>query len=140
MKAYLFAAMLAIVAVGGVGLASNATAVDDADEISAPIGRTALVQIEVLDLTIAKHGPKLERYLRQLADGAITEREFRGYILDLGALTELDRLKQQIACHARRSSTVQLSEKTPTLAVLNPIEPQARIVAVTRGYSYPLRC
>ncbi len=147
MKAYLFVAMLVMVAAGGVGLASNAAAVDDADEISAPIERTALVQIEVLDLTIAKHnlmshGPKLERYLRQLADGAITEQEFHGYILDLDALTELDSLKQQVACscHARRASTLTLSEKTPKLAVLNPMEPQARIVASTRGYSYPLRC
>ncbi len=138
MKAYLFAAMLVIVTAGGIGLASNATAVDDADEISAPVERTALVQIEVLDLTIAEHGPKLDRYLRQLADGAITEREFRGYLLDLEALTKMDALKHQVACnhqHAWRSDASSFTRKEPIAAAVT-----TSLAYVQTGYAYPLRC
>ena len=107
MKHVIFAALFAVVALGGAtALASG----DDGSTLElapASVQHDATVANDtILPLEIAKavqvHGvwevsnTKLERYLRQLTDRKITAYEFRGYVLDLDALAKMEALKQQV--------------------------------------------
>lgn len=49
---------------------------------------------------IKKQGEKLERYLDQLATGAITKEQFKEYVEDIKNLTEMEKLKMSVAAKA----------------------------------------
>jgi hypothetical protein len=53
------------------------------------------------DAFIQRQGQKLELYLNQLAAGAITKKQFEGYVLDVKDLTEMHALKMSVAAKAK---------------------------------------
>jgi hypothetical protein len=50
---------------------------------------------------LKRQGEKLELYLKQLAVGEITKKQFAGYVEDIKALTEMHALKMSVAAKAR---------------------------------------
>lgn len=50
---------------------------------------------------VQRQGEKLELYLNQLAEGAITKEQFEGYVTDIRDLTKMQSLKMSVAGKAR---------------------------------------
>ena len=50
---------------------------------------------------IQRQGEKLELYLNQLAEGAITKEQFEGYVTDIRDLTKMQSVKMSVAGKAR---------------------------------------
>ena len=50
---------------------------------------------------------KLELYMNQLASNLITKEQFEGYVKDIQALTEMQRLKMQVAVKARAQHLIE---------------------------------
>jgi len=50
---------------------------------------------------VQRQGEKLELYLNQLAEGAITKEQFEGYVTDIRDLTKMQSLKMSVASKAR---------------------------------------
>jgi hypothetical protein len=70
-----------------------------------------LAKTELIDLVkgakndseefLKAQGVKIERYLKQLANGQITKKKFEGYMFDIKILTEEQALKMAVAAKAR---------------------------------------
>ena len=56
---------------------------------------------------IQRQGEKLELYLNQLADGAITKEQFEGYVTDIKDLTKMQSLKMTVAGKASAQRIVK---------------------------------
>ena len=56
---------------------------------------------------VQRQGEKLELYLNQLADGAITKEQFEGYVTDIRDLTKMQSLKMSVAGKARAQRFVK---------------------------------
>ena len=56
---------------------------------------------------VQRQGEKLELYLNQLADGAITKEQFEGYVTDIRDLTKMQSLKMSVASKARAQRFVK---------------------------------
>jgi len=77
----------------------------------------ALAKAELIDLVtgtrkdsnefLKRQGRKLERYLKQLANGQITKEQLEGYMRDIKTLTETQALKMSVAAKARAQKLAQ---------------------------------
>jgi len=56
---------------------------------------------------VQRQGEKLELYLNQLADGAITKEQFEGYVTDIRDLTKMRSVKMSVASKARAQRFVK---------------------------------
>ncbi|MGH9786327.1 MAG: hypothetical protein ACRD88_19335 [Terriglobia bacterium] len=56
---------------------------------------------------IQRQGEKLELYLNQLAEGAITKEQFEGYVTDIRDLTKMQSLKMSVAGKASAQRLVK---------------------------------
>jgi len=50
---------------------------------------------------LQRQGEKIEKYLNQLAAGKITKKQFKSYLIDITALTEMHALQLSVAARAR---------------------------------------
>jgi len=56
---------------------------------------------------VQRQGDKLELYLNQLADGAITKEQFEGYVTDIRDLTKMQSRKMSVAGKASAQRLVK---------------------------------
>jgi len=56
---------------------------------------------------VQRQGEKLELYLDQLAEGAITKEQFEGYVTDIRDLTKMQSRKMSVAVKARAQRLVK---------------------------------
>lgn len=71
--------------------------------------QTVLTELKTSpDMFLHSQGERLEEYLNQLADGAITEQEFETYIADMRDLAKLQILKEKIQQKALVQKTIEI--------------------------------
>jgi len=56
---------------------------------------------------VQRQGEKLELYLNQLGEGAITKEQFEGYVTDIRDLTKMRSVKMSVASKARAQRFVK---------------------------------